>query len=114
MLSMKVIQKSAVLCLTIFFVSCAGVKWNPDFYTIDKYNLQLVKCDNITKECKKVWLRSDEASKFTCIHEDKVLELYEILQNAYYFNSARTYKACDPLKETCSKPEIPEATKPDK
>lgn len=66
--------------MMFFLVSCSGIKWKPDFYSIDKYNLALKN-----SEGKTLSIKSDKMDKFSCLSEEKILELIEILNNSYYY-----------------------------
>ena len=61
-------------------ISCSGVKWQPDFYSVDKYNLALKNSTG-----KVLSIKSDKMDKFSCLSEEKILELIEILNNSYYY-----------------------------
>jgi hypothetical protein len=78
---MSLIHKKGLSCLMMFFLtSCSGIKWKPDFYSIDKYNLTLVNSHG-----KKTPIKSDKSDKFSCLSEEKILELIEILNNSFYY-----------------------------
>lgn len=66
--------------MMFFLNSCSGIKWKPDFWSIDKYNLALKN-----SEGKVLSIKSDKMDKFSCLSEEKILELIEILNNSYYY-----------------------------
>lgn len=93
---MSLTQKKGLLCLMIFsLVSCTSAKFNPDFYSIDKYNLLLVNAKG-----SKVPIKSDRSSRFACLNEEKILELLQLLDKSYYFDfdANKTNASQSPLK----------------
>lgn len=76
-----------------FLASCSGVKWKPDFYSIDKYNLALKN-----SEGKVLSIKSDKMDKFSCLSEEKILELIEILNNSFYYGP-RNYTPSQPIQD---------------
>ena len=77
-------NKIVALFLTLFVVSCDGIKFNPDIYVGDFQNGAI-----INERGELVYATSPLFNQFGCMHKDKWLELSEILNRAKMSRKAR-------------------------
>lgn len=71
---MKRLKKVSFLLLLLFFTSCKGIIFNPDFYVFDRVNKSLVN------ESGDVLLwESERVDTFACMSEAKIEELKTLL-----------------------------------
>ena len=75
----------SVLALLILLGSCksAGIKWRPEWYSVSSTEQLFIYCPaQPDLPCTEVVIDTESETKFQCLHNDKVLELREILKRA--------------------------------